>query len=297
MDCKINDTKNMTKLFATFALLITSFCFAQAQDGYVKYHADSEYRNKAIRVFKGEIVPFLNSSKTNKINVIVGADTITDLPGNSKSYATVTTVSTTYSSQKEDFLQAKKGGVIWVNATTIPNTDTVTLISESGKQLTQLIEKREAQVNQSELGKTCRLIISNSPTIFYSTEKLKQFVEPEPVQQPENTEVQDGEKKESGWALWQIILLGVIGLGIVGVGVWWFIKRRNSQPINDKEPIYATYNNNKSLSNFAMDNGIDLDTLIHFNKGVIDKKYIRYNDSDRKEVQRDLKNKKLIVGF
>lgn len=297
MDCKINDTKNMTKLFATFALLITSFCFAQAQDGYIKYHTDSEYRNKAVRVFKGEIVPFLNSSKPNKINVIVGADTITDLPSNSKSYATVTTVSTTYSSQKEDYLQLKKGGVVWVNATAIPNTDTVTLFSESGKQLTQLIEKREAQVNQADLGKSCRLLISNFPSIFYSTDKLKQFVEPEPVQQPENTEVQDGEKKESGWALWQIILLGVIGLGIVGVGVWWFIKRRNSQPVNDKEPIYATYNNNKSLSNFAMDNGIDLDTLIHFNKGVIDKKYIRYNDSDRKEVQRDLKNRKLIVGF
>lgn len=288
----------MNKFFTTFVLLISTFCFAQAQDGYIKYHTDSEYRNKTVKVFKGDIVPFVNASKANKINVIIGADTIFDLGITSKIFEVVTSVNTTYNSQKADFLQLKKGGVVWVNATAIPNTDTVTLISESGKQLTQLIEKREAQVNQSELGKTCRLIISNSPSIFYSADKLKQFVEPEPVQQAENTEVQDEEKKDTGWALWQIILLSVIGLGIFGAGALWFIRRRNSQPANDKEPIYATYNNNnKSLSDFAMDNHIDLDTLIHFNKGVIDKKYIRYNPSDRKDVQKDLKNKKLIVGY
>lgn len=287
----------MNKLFATFVFLTSTFCFAQAQDGYIKYHTDSEYRSKAVKVFKGEIVPFVNSSKANKINVIIGADTITDLASSSKTFEVVASPNTTYNSQKEDFLQLKKGGVVWVNATAIPNTDTVTLISESGKQLTQLIEKRDAQVNQAELGKTCRLIISNSPSIFYSADKLKQFVEPEPVQEPENTESPNEEKKETGWALWQIILLSVIGLGIVGLGGWWFIKRRNSQSETDKEPIYATYNNNKTLSDFAMDYQIDLDTLIHFNKGVIDKKYIRYNASDRKDVQRDLKNRKLIVGY
>jgi hypothetical protein len=287
----------MNKFFTTFVLLISTFCFAQAQDGYIKYHTDSEYRNKTVKVFKGDIVPFVNASKANRINVNIGADTIFDLGITSKIFEVVTSVNTTYNSQKADFLQLKKGGVVVVNATEIPNTDTVTLISESGKQLTQLIEKREAQVNQSELGKTCRLIISNSPSIFYSADKLKQFVEPEPVQQAENTETQTEEKKEIGWALWQIILLSVIGLGIVGLGGWWFIRRRNSKPVTNKEPIYATYSNNKSLSNFAIDNHIDLDTLIQLNKGVIDKKYLRYSESDRKEVQRDLKNKKLIVGF
>ena len=287
----------MNKFFTTFVLLISTFCFAQAQDGYIKYHTDSEYRNKTVKVFKGDIVPFVNASKANKINVIIGADTIFDLGITSKIFEVVTSVNTTYNSQKADFLQLKKGGVVWVNATAISNTDTVSFISESGKQLTQLIEKREAQVNHTELGKTCRLIISNSPSIFYSADKLKQFVEPEPVQQAENTEVQDEEKKDTGWALWQIILLSVIGLGIFSAGALWFIRRRNSQPANDKEPIYATYNNNKSLSDFAMDNHIDLDTLIHFNKGVIDKKYIRYNPSDRKDVQKDLKNRKLIVGY
>lgn len=297
MDCKINDTKNMNKLFATFVLLISTFCFAQAQDGYIKYHNDSDYRKKAVKVFKGEIVPFVNGSKPNRINVIIGADTIADLGSTSTTFETVTPSKANYLSLKDDLVQQKKGGIVCVNINSIESTDSAFVYSENGTLLTKLVEKRDAQIQLANCGKTFRLVISNAPSIFYSADKLKQFVEPEPVQQAENTETQTEEKKETGWALWQIILLSVIGLGIVGLGGWWFIKRRNSKPVTDKEPIYATYNNNKSLSNFAMDNHIDLDTLIHFNKGVIDKKYIRYNDSDRKDVQRDLKNKKLIVGF
>jgi hypothetical protein len=297
MDCKINDTKNMNKLFATFVLLISIVCLSQAQDGYIKYLTDSEYRNKTVKVFKGDIIPFINTSKAMKINIIIGGDTITDVASISKSFEVFESANTTYNSQKADFLQLKKGGVVWVNATSILNTDTVTLISERGQRLTQLIDIREAQVNQSEIGKTCRLIISNSPSLFYSTDKLKQFVEPEPIQEPENTETQTEENKDPVWALWQIILFSVLGLGIIVFCGWWFIKKRNSEAETEQEPIYVTYYNNKSLSNFAIDNHIDLDTLLQYNKGVVDKKYSRYNDIDRKKVQSELKNKKLIVGF
>ena len=297
MDCKINDTKNMNKLFATFVLLTSTFCFAQAQDGYIKYHTDSEYRKNAVKVFKGEIVPFVNGSKPNRINVIIGADTITDLGSTSTTFETVTPSKKNYLLLKDDLVQLKKGGIVYVNINSIESTDSAFVYSENETLLTKLVEKRDAQIQLANCGKTFRLIISNAPSIFYSADKLKQFVEPEPDQQAENTETQTEEKKETGWALWQIILISVIGLGIVGLGGWWFIKKRNSKPVSDKEAIYATYNNNKSLSDFAMDNHIDLDRLIHFNKGVIDKKYIRYNPSDRKDVQKDLKNKKLIVGY
>jgi hypothetical protein len=162
---------------------------------YIKYHTDSEYRNKTVKVFKGEILPFVNASKQGKINVIIGSDTITDIEKTSKSFETFTPT-TSYGSQKDDFLQTKSGGIVWVNAKNISATDTVTLISESGKQITQLITQREAQVSLSDLGKTCRLIISNSPTIFYSTDKLKQFTEPEPVQETDNTETPKEEKTE-----------------------------------------------------------------------------------------------------
>lgn len=281
----------MNKLFATFTLLISTLCLAQAQDGYIKYHTDSEYRDKTVKVFKGEIVPFLNSSKSKKINVIIGFDTITDLPNTSKSYETVPTVSNTYYSQKEDYLQSKKGGFVWVNATTIPNTDTVTLISERGKQLTQLIEKREAQVNQADLGKSCRLLFSNSPSIFYSSDKLKQFVEPEPVQTLENTEYQSDEKRESGWAWWYyvLIILGAVGIGI---GAWNFIQGRRNK---SDEFVYF---NGGSLTDFAKPYG-GLDFLSSINpKGLVPTKSewdkIKNKGEQNNKIQ-NLKGKKIRV--
>ena len=281
----------MNKFFATFALLVSALSVAQAQDGYIKHQKDSEYRNKTIKVLKGEIFPFINASKQGKINVIIGSDTITDIEKTSKSFETFTPT-TSYDSQKDDFLQTKGGGIIWVNANNISATDTVTLISESGKQITQLITQREVQVNLSDLGKTCRLIISNAPTIFYSTDKLKQFIEPAPSETTTTTAAVTEETKSGlAWWAWVLIGLGVFGLGF---GVWWYIRNKNKE--SEQEPIYVTYNG-KSLSQFAEDNRITLDELIKYNKGVIDKKYSRYSDADRKDVQRELKNKKLIVGF
>jgi len=281
----------MNKLFATFVLLTLTFCIADAQDGYIKYHTDSEYRNKAVKVFKGEIVPFINASKANKINVIIGADTITDLGSTSKSFEVVASANTTYNSQKADFLQLKKGGVVWVNVTAIPNTDTVTLISESGKQLTQLIENREVQVNQSELGKTCRLIISNSPTLFYSTENFKQFVESESVQETENTESQTEGKSETSWAWWYyvIIALGVFGLGF---GIWIYIKNKKNP--NSNEVVFKS----GSLTEFADQYG-DLDKLSSLNKGIIPTKSewnkLKNNESAKADMVKRLKGKRIII--
>ena len=276
----------MNKFLASFAILISTVCNAQAQDGYIKYHTDSEYRNKAVKVFKGEIVPFLNSSRSNKINVIVGADTITDLPNNSNSYSTIA-ISKTYSSIQKQFLQLIGNGNVSINATNID--DTVTLISESGQKLTQLIQQREDKVNKSKLGKTCRLIFSSAPSIFYSADDLTQKVE--------DNETPSEEKKENGWALWQIICLSVIGLGIIGFGFRWFLKERSSKKQTSQEPKKTIYYSNKSLDIFARDNRITLNDLIQYNKGVIDKKYPSYNDVKQKDVQRDLNTKKLIVGF
>ena len=276
----------MNKFLASFAILISTVCNAQAQDGYIKYHTDSEYRNKAVKVFKGEIVPFLNSSRSNKINVIVGADTITDLPNNSNSYSTIA-ISKTYSSIQKQFLQLIGNGNVSINATNID--DTVTLISESGQKLTQLIQQREDKVNKSKLGKTCRLIFSSAPSIFYSTDDLTQKVE--------DNETPIEETEETGWAWWQIIFLSVIGLCIIGFGFRWFLKRRSSEKQTSQEPIKVKYHNNKSLDIFARDNHIDIYKLIQYNKGVIDKKYMSRNDSDQKKVQKDLNNKELIVGY
>lgn len=280
----------MNKLFLTFTLFFSTLCFAQAQDGYIKYQNDSEYRNRTIKVLKGEIVPFINTSNPDRINIIIGGDTITDMKKTSDNFAEVSS-NTSYNSQKDDFLQSRGGGLVWLNAQNISASDTVTLISESGKQITQLIMQREAQVNLSDLGKTCRLIISNSPTFFYSTGNLKQFVEPESVQDSDKAEIPKGTKTSLAWWIWALIALAVCGLGL---GIWWFIKRKGS---TKKEAISANYNGNKSLSQFAQDNNITLAELIKYNKGVIEKKYESLSEPERKKVQQGIRNQKLIVGF
>jgi hypothetical protein len=280
----------MNKFFATFALLISALCFAQAQDGYIKHQKDSEYRNKTIKVLKGEIFPFINASKQGKINVIIGSDTITDIEKTSKSFETFTPT-TSYGSQKDDFLQTKSGGIVWVNAKNISATDTVTLISESGKQITQLITQREAQVSLSDLGKTCRLIISNSPTIFYSTDKLKQFTEPEPVQETDNTETPKEEKTETGWAWWYyaLIVLGVCGLGF---GIWKYIK--NTMKPHSNEVVFK----GGSLTEFADQYG-GLDKLSSLNKGIIPTKSewnkLKNNESAKADKVKGLKGKRIII--
>jgi hypothetical protein len=285
MDCKIKNTQNMNKFLASFAILISTVYNAQAQNGYIKYNTYEKYLDK-VEVFKGEIVPFLNSSSQNKINVIVGADTIKGLSKNSNSYSTIA-ISNIYRSRKKEFLQLIDNGKVSINATEI--ADTVTLISESGQQLTQLIQQREDNVNKSKLGKTFRLIFSSAPSIFYSTDDLTQKVE--------DNETPIEETEETGWAWWQIIFLSVIGLCIIGFGFRWFLKRRSSEKQTSQEPIKVKYHNNKSLDIFARDNHIDIYKLIQYNKGVIDKKYMSRNDSDQKKVQKDLNNKELIVGY
>ena len=283
----------MNKFFATFALVISACCFAQAQDGYIKHQKDSEYRNKTIKVLKGEIFPFINASKQGKINVIIGSDTITDIEKTSKSFETFTPT-TSYDSQKDDFLQTKGGGIVWVNANNISATDTVTLISESGKQITQLITQREAQVNLSDLGKTCRLIISNAPTIFYSTDKLKQFIEP--VQQSTsvasdvNTDKTQIAEPVLVWWHYLLIALGIAFL--LGLGVWKYIQYQ-MKPYSNKVKFKGG-----SLTEFAEQYG-GLDKLSSLNKGIIPTKSewnkLKNNEQAKSDKVKELKGKRIII--
>lgn len=218
----------MIKCFATFTLLFSGLSVAQSQDGFIKYQKDSEYRNKSIRVIKSEILPYINA-KPGKIDLIFGSDTITEIEKASDNFVEIAQI-THYDSLKDELLQKKGNGTALVQAKNIPATDTVTLMSESGKQITQLITQREAQVNLSDLGKTSRLIISNSPTVFYSIDKLKQYAEAEPVQRDHNTGTSTEGNTGTDWEIWQKILLGTIVIGIFAAGGFWFLSKR----VNDK---------------------------------------------------------------
>jgi len=280
----------MNKIFATLILFFGFHSLLEAQGGYLKYISDTEYHNKKIKILKGDIVPFYNSTKSNKINIIFDIDTISELEKKSDNYDIAKYINQAYLSQKDAFIQSKKGGIIYINATSIEAGDTVTLISESGKQLTQLIEKREAQVNQSELGKTCRLIISNSPSIFYSADKLKQFVEPEPDQEHENSGTQTEEKKDTGWAWWYYALLG-LGVCVLVLGIGIYIKKKNP---NTNEVVFK----GSSLTEFADQHG-GLDKLSSLNKGVIPTKNewnkLKNNEAAKAQKVKGLKGKRIIV--
>ena len=281
----------MNKFLASFVILISTVYNAKAQDGYIKYNTDLEYRNNTVKVFKGEIVPFVKTSKANKINVVIGANTITDLAKTSKIFEIVTPSKTNYLSLKDDLVQQKKGDIVYVNINSIESTDSAFVYSENGTLLTKLVEIRDAQIQLAKCGKTFRLIISNAPSIFYSADKLKQFVEPEPDQQAENTETQTEEKKETGWAVWQIILLSVIGLGIIGLGGWWFINRKK---INPNEVFFK----GDSLTDFANSYG-GLDKLSLLNNGIIPTKSEWNKLQNDKKAKADkvkgLKGKRIII--
>lgn len=97
----------MTKIFSTIAFLSLTFML-HAQEGYVKFTANSSFRDGKVKIFRGEIVPYLNSTRVNKINVIVGNDTITDLNSTSTSYAVVSPAKLNYLTRKDEFIQLRK---------------------------------------------------------------------------------------------------------------------------------------------------------------------------------------------
>lgn len=278
----------MNKLL-TFLILIISTCFAsQAQKGFVKYKINTTYRDSII-VYEGEIVPFI-SAQSNKINVIIDSVTITNLNSNSNSFEIVSSVDTSYLSKKEDYLQLKKEGLIWLNVTGIPITEHITLISENGDQVIKLNDKRDTILNLNSLGKTCRLIISNSPTIFYSIDKLKQFVEPViPVQDTTKTTIVITEQSKKGWVWWYYLIISVL---VTGLGIIIRIILKKMKKLNSNEVIF----NSNSLTDFAQPHG-GLDILRNLNPKLIPSKkdWDKLKNKEKDALIKKLKGKRIII--
>ncbi len=295
----------MNKLFATLFLFIASLNL-QAQDEYVKFLKDVEIQGK--KFFKGEIYPLTTSSDVKfPFHFSVGTETF----GVGKSVEKLQTNPEDKTSLKDDFVKSKEDGWIHIDVSSVSSgSDTIRLVSEKF-DVTPIVKNTTFDLEEAKIGKSFRLIIPNSPTLYYSLNDLKTFDDPnkdidadgvidreDKCPKEKGTSENQGcpqkeEVKESGWALWQIILLSVIGIGIVGIGGLWFIKKRKN---DDLEEVYITFNGN-SLKEFALDNGISLAELMKYNKNVIDNKYDKYDDRDRKQVQKDLNGKKLMVGY
>jgi len=273
----------MNKLFATLVLFLSALNLLQAQGGYIKYNTDSEYRNKAVKVFKGEIVPFYNSTLPNKINVIIGNDTITEIGSISKTFEEVTPTKLNYLSMKDDLIRFKQGVGVVVNINSIENTDSAYVYSESKVQLTKLVDLREATINKAQCGKTIRLIISNAPTIYYSVESIKELL----PQESDNTETQTTDKHKSDLVWWLWVIIG-IGVCAIVFGVWKFIKSRT----NRNEVKFK----GESLTKFAEKHG-GLDKLSSLNEGVIptEKDWKKTNDNAKINKVNQLKNRMIKV--
>jgi hypothetical protein len=283
----------MNKLISTLFLFLAASNLIQAEDGYIKYDTYSEYRSKTVKCFRGEIVPFIKSTKANKINVIINKDTIYDLPFPSKSFDTIQSPNTKYIGSQKDLVLLTKDGLVVIDASLISAADTVTLISENGTQLIRLVNPHEAQVRQAACGKTFRLLISNAPTLYYTTEKLNAYAEPDKPKDEPKTD--SGKEKQGGFLAglaWWHYLLFILALAAIGIVGWKIIRRKIAE--RDKEKTSVLYEGN-SLKDFARDNGLTLQELIKLNKGVIDSNYENYNERDRKDCQKDLKGKKLLV--
>ncbi len=295
--------QNMNKLSPILLLFIATVSL-KAQNGYIKFNKDKELDGK--KFFKDEIYPILKETKEKlPFYFIAGIDTLNV----GKSVDKLEAKPDDKTLLKDNFIKLTDGGLIHVDISSISkNNDRIRLVSEKFEVI-PIVKNITKDFEATKIGKSFHLIIPNSPTIYYSFEELTKIntvsknsgrvividdKSPQKKGEPENETYL---KKIKSRALPQIIPFSVLGLGIIGFGIWLFFRRKNSQIPSDKEPIFMTYNNDKSLSTFAMDNNINLGKLIHYNKGLIDKKYVRFNYKERKDVQNSLKNRKLIVGF
>lgn len=277
----------MNKLFSTFVLLISTVCFSQAQDGYVKFNADSPFRGGNVKIFQGEIIPYLNSTKPNRIDLIVGKDTITELNKTSKSYEVVSPSKLIYLSQKDEFIKLRKGVGIVVNINSIDAADSAVVYSESKAQLTKLVNEREATIRKEDCGNSIRLVISNAPTIYYSVQSLKEFVEPETPQVTDSPETKPAEEPKSGlvWWMWLLIGLGVCGIGF---GVWRIIKKRKKGKANTE--VF----NSSSLKDFALKYG-GVKKLSDLNPNLIPANWDKLQNSEKQRIINNLQGKRIIV--
>lgn len=298
----------MNKFITTLILVLSTLNLLYAQDSYVKFLKDTEIKSHNITCLKGEIFASRNTSVQDKINVLLGADSISGYNAKSPSIEIIQQPSVNYSSRKDEFVKAKKGGDIYINVTSIGNdSDTILFVSEKGEQ-TILATRKDTTLKQAKCGKSFRLIVPNSPTIFYSATTLTEFVE-KPLdfdldgiadlndKCPDKAGVTSDDPEKNGCPQevektffaslgWWHYLLFILILGGIGFSIWWFIFRK--KPIVNKSPLKTKYSGG-SLNNFAKDCSLSLSELIKLNKDIIPKNYDTMADFDRKECQKKLK--------
>ncbi len=301
--------KPLTLLFLGLFLALQ----LQSQNGYIKFIKEFSISKPNIKCLRGEILPCIKYSKGAKIHIVFNNDTIKNLKITSKDFSFLDRPIKNFNIYRDSIVKSKDKTLILFNCSLVPRTDTINLVSENSVRLMQWMGGKDTTIQMSTCGSFFRLVISNSPSIFYETAKLIEYIEPEKDTDGDgiidkNDSCPDvagviqnhgcPEKQESSffktlaWWHYVVVLLVLILLAYVA---WRLIIKRFR--IKNKVPIKKIYYSGH-LKDFAEANGIILKQLIKLNRDVIPRNYNSLSDNDRKNVQKQIKSKGyLITGF
>lgn len=304
----------MKKSSVTLILLFLAFNNILAQNSFIKFFGDFsyEYRGKKVMVFKGEIIPFIKSEKKGKITIIIDRDTIRDVSASMMNFKPFSKANTTYLERASKLVFLKDNDSIIIDVTSIPQIDTVTLISATGKQFAQLIKNRKQAFTKISIDKYFRLLITNSPTVFYLSDSLTKVNTPiydgdmdgipDSVDKcPDIKGVKSDDPEKNGcpkakpflllFEWWQYLLLFVaLIISIYGGFSLW-----KSRKLKANEVRFSGY----SLTDFADIHG-GLDNLSSLNPGLFipsksEWQKIKNDKKERDTLIRRLQGKKIVI--
>jgi hypothetical protein len=284
----------MNKIFIITLVICSGWAQLKAQC-YIKFIKDKEIKGK--KFFKDEIYVLIEDSKCDKpFKFSIGVDTfeaginavlLKDKPNDKET-------------EKDIFVKLMEGGLVHVDINTVSNEkDTIRFVSEL-YEVIPMVKTKIVNLEPNRAGKSFRLIIPNSPTIYYTRDNLTSYNEPDRDgdRVPDKTDTcpdEYGDKENNGCpmtdnSVGRFLIYG-IGAIIIGVGVWWY--RRYKYKAN-LEPVFALYKGG-SLSKFAKKNKISFIQLQGFNNGKIDENYELLDENEKRQIQNTLKGTNLVV--
>jgi len=295
----------MKNILATIGFIFLTIGVLESQNNYLKFTNDTLISGK--KIFKGEIFLIskeIQDSKTYTFNI--GSESFTVIRNVEK----MNQEPTDWDSIKDNLIKSKGNDSVYFNIKIIsPRNWPIWLISERNEKI--LLTKPLITLNLNRTGKSFHLIISNSPTIYYTFDNLTKLPEQGWPKDSDLDGIQDdkdkcpvifGYSENNGcpevtkssliekltW--WQILLFSSLFIFIIYFLIRYFMPRK----LKSNEVIFR----GSSLSEFADKYG-GLDKLNSLNLDIIPTKSewskIKNDERERKKQIKKLKGKIVIV--
>lgn len=263
----------MNKIFLIFWLILVSCSIGKAQV-FIKFHIDTTFETQGnIKVLKDEILEITNQDSTT-FHLLFGEDTLIVYKDSIKMDTFSKLVD--YRSKKNNLVKLFLDEEIFFDVKYLNSfSETVKLVSENQELITLLIN--DSIQTRSRCGNSFRLIISNTPTIFYQADFLEKYTDPS-----------GGKNVMSIWIYTAVAVLVFLFIG--------FMLYRRGVIFPEKEPIYEKFNH-KNLDDFAKLHNIKIKKLIKWNKSIILSQYLEVKDNKKTEIQSKLKGQTLVIGY